>query len=210
MTVPRASSSIIGSPWLSVFPEASQIALPCEYDLFVPGEASDKVFFIVSGAVVETRTDHLGTSHAVGLSGIGALLGAHLSIASIRDKAVRATTLTEASVRVVPRSAFLHSTLHDPDLARAFMTQLARRLEIARQLSEVCSSPSACDHILGLLHTVANVCGADPKGTSNVAIPSGLLERMTGTPKRIVEASLRELRLHGIVELERDAIRWVM
>ncbi len=210
MSVPSLSPSIIDSPWLSVFPETSQITLPREYDLYVPGEASDEVFLIVSGAVVEIRTDHLGTSHAVGLSGIGALLGARLSVANSIDVSVRATTLTETKVRVTQRSAFLHSTLRDPDLARAFMKQLARRLEIARQLSEVCSSPSACEHILGLLHTVANVCGADPKGTSNVAIPSGLLERMTGTPKRIVEASLSELRSHGIVELERDAIRWVM
>lgn len=208
--MPRVTPSIEGSPWLSVFPEASQIALGCEHELYAPGEASDVVFFIVSGAAVEIRTDHLGTSHAVGLSGIGALLGAHLSVDGSIEKAVRAITLTETTVRITKRSAFLDSTLRNPDLARAFMTQLARRLEIARQLSEVCSSPSASNHILGLLHTVANVCGADPKGTSNVAIPSGLLERMTGTPKRILEASLSELRSHGIVELERDAIRWIM
>jgi CRP-like cAMP-binding protein len=108
------------------------------------------------------------------------------------------------------RTDFLRATLGDPDLARAYMRQLARRLEVARHLSEVCSSPSAGSHILGVLHTVADVFGVESNGTSSVPIPSTLLERMTGTPNRIIEVTLRELRSHGIVELERDTIRWVM
>lgn len=198
------------NPWLSVFPEASRFVLPRECDLYAPGEASDVVYYNERGAVVEIRTDHAGTSHAVGLSGPGSLLGARLAATNSPNTSVRATTLTDTMVRVMQRSSFLHATLRDPELARAYMTQLARRLEVARHLSEVCSSPSAGDHILGVLHTIADVFGVDTNGASRIPVPSSLLERMTGTPQRIIDATLRELRTHGIVELERDAIRWVM
>jgi CRP-like cAMP-binding protein len=113
-------------------------------------------------------------------------------------------------VRVMPRSVFLHATLRDPELARAYMTQLARRLDVARHLSDLCSRPRADDHILGVLHTIADVFGVDTVDGSSIPVPSSLLERMTGTPRRIIDATLRELRSHGVVELERDAIRWVM
>lgn len=213
MHVVRVSTSpvqMFDSPWLSVFPEASRITFPRECDIYAPGEASDLVFFIERGAVVEIRTDHLGTSHAVGLSGRGSLLGARLAATNTSNMSVRATTITETVVRSMHRSVFLHATLRNPDLASAYMTQLARRLEVARHLSEVCSSTRARDHILGVLHTVADVCGADVNGNASIPVPSSLLERMTGTPQRIVDATLRELRTRGIVELERDAIRWVM
>lgn len=213
MHVVRVSTSpvqLFDSPWLSVFPEESRITLPRECDIYAPGEASDLVFFLERGAVVEIRTDHLGTSHAVGLSGRGSLLGARLAATNTSNMSVRATTITETTVRSMHRSVFLHATLRNPDLASAYMTQLARRLEVARHLSEVCSSTRAGDHILGVLHTVADVCGADVNGNASIPVPSSLLERMTGTPQRIVDATLRELRTRGIVELERDAIRWVM
>lgn len=178
--------------------------------MYAPGEASDFVFYIERGAVVEIRADQLGISHAVGLSGRGWLLGARLHATNTSNTSIRATTLADTTMLAMQRTAFLHATLRDPDLARAYMTQLARRLEVARHLSEACSSPRAGDHILGVLHTVAAVCGVDANGNANIPVPSSLLERMTGTPQRIVDATLRELRTRGIVELERDAIRWVM
>lgn len=196
--------------WLSVFPAASRFVLPRECDVYAPGDASDVVHYIERGAVVEIRTDHVGTSHAVGLSGRGSLVGARLAASNNYNTSVRATTITDTMVRVMQRSAFLHATLRDPELARAYMTQLARRLEVARHLSDVCSNPNAGEHILGVLHTIADVFGVDTDDGSSIPVPSSLLERMTGTPQRIVDATLRELRSHGIVELERDAIRWVM
>lgn len=202
--------SSLDNPWLSIFAEASRFELPRESDLYAPGEPSDRIFVIEHGAVVEIRTDHVGTSHAVGLSGRGSLLGSRLAATHIRSPSVRAITLIDSTLREMQRTDFLRATLGDPDLARAYMRQLARRLEVARHLSEVCSSPSAGGHIVGLLHTVADVFGAEPNGSSSISIPSTLLERMTGTPQRIIEVALRELRSHGIVELERDAIRWVM
>jgi CRP-like cAMP-binding protein len=144
------------------------------------------------------------------LSGRGSLLGSRLAATHIRSTSVRAITIIDSTLRAMQRTDFLRATLGDPDLARAYMRQLARRLEVARHLSEVCSSPSAGSHILGVLHTVADVFGVESNGTSSVPIPSTLLERMTGTPNRIIEVTLRELRSHGIVELERDTIRWVM
>lgn len=208
--MPTLSAPCIDSLWLSVFPQDSRFAFPREYDLYAPGEASDVVFFIERGAVVEIRADQIGTSHAVGLSGPGALLGARLAATNTGNMSVRATTLTDTHVLSLDRAQFLHATLRNPDLARAYMTQLARRLEVARHLSEVCSSPRAGDHILGVLHTVADVCGVDTNGRATIPVPSSLLERMTGTPRRIVDATLHELQTRGIVELERDAIRWIM
>jgi len=202
--------SSLDNPWLSIFAEASRFELPRESDLYAPDEPSDRIFVIERGAVVEIRTDHVGTSHAVGLSGRGSLLGSRLAATHIRSPSVRAITLIDSTLREMQRTDFLRATLGDPDLARAYMRQLARRLEVARHLSEVCSAPSAGGHILGVLHTVADVFGIESDGSSSIPIPSTLLEHMTGTPHRIIEVTLRELRSHGIVELERDAIRWVM
>jgi CRP-like cAMP-binding protein len=206
----NTTTSSLDNPWLSIFAEASRFELPRESDLYAPDEPSDRIFVIEHGAVVEIRTDHVGTSHVVGLSGRGSLLGSRLAATHIRSPSVRAITLIDSTLREMQRTDFLRATLGDPDLARAYMRQLARRLEVARHLSEVCSSPSAGGHIVGLLHTVADVFGAESNGSSSISIPSTLLERMTGTPQRIIEVTLKELRSHGIVELERDAIRWVM
>lgn len=213
MHVARVCNTLLSpldNPWLSIFAEATRFELPRESDLYAPGEPSDRIFVVERGAVVEIRTDHVGTSHAVGLSGRGSLLGSRLAATHIRSTSVRAITIIDSTLRAMQRTDFLRATLGDPDLARAYMRQLARRLEVARHLSEVCSSPSAGSHILGVLHTVADVFGVESNGTSSVPIPSTLLERMTGTPNRIIEVTLRELRSHGIVELERDTIRWVM
>lgn len=197
--------------WLSVFPEESRSAFPGECDVFTPGDAyDDVVYFVEHGAVVEIRTDHIGSSHAVGLSGPGALFGPRLGATLSSSTSVRATTLIETVVRSMNRSVFLHTTLGDPELARAYMVQLARRLELVRHLSALCSTRDSGEHILGVLHTVANVFGVDAAGTSTIPVPSTLLERMTGTPHRIIDATLSELRSNGLVELDRDRIRWIM
>ena len=197
--------------WLSVFPEESRSALPRECEIFTLGESTDDVvYFVEHGAVVEIRTDHVGTSHAVGLSGPGTLFGSRLGATLISRTSVRATTLIETVVRSMNRSVFLHTTLGDPELARAYMIQLARRLELVRQLSAVCSTGDSGQHILGVLHTVANVFGVDDAGTSMIPLPSSLLERMTGTPHRIIDLTLSELRSNGLVELDRDTIRWIV
>ncbi len=208
--MPYSNRHSSNPPWLSVFPEDSRSALPRECDVFTPGDAYDDVVYCVEhGAVVEIRTDHVGTSHAVGLSGPGALFGSRLGATLTSNASVRATTLVDTVVRSMNRNVFLHTTLADPELVRAYMTQLARRLELVRQLSALCSTRSSGEHILGVLRTVANVFGVDAAGSSMISVPSLLLERMTGTPHRIVDAALRELRSNGLVELDRDTIRWI-
>lgn len=210
MHVTTSSAQSPATPWLSIFPESSRFELSREHDLYTPGNDSDLVFVVEHGAIVEIRTNRAGTSHAVGLSGREALLGSRLSVTTAEPSNVRAIALTDTVLRAMKRTAFLHTTLRDPDLVGAFMTQLARRLEVARLLSEVSSSASVGDHIRGIFSTTSKILGTATSGASSIAIPSALLERMTGTPHRIVDTALHELQSHGFIELERDAIRWLM
>jgi CRP-like cAMP-binding protein len=197
-------------PWASIFPESTRRSIPADVDLYAPGDTTDEVFLVETGAIVEIRADGYGVTHAVGLSGVGSLLGARLTATNASTHPVRATALIDSVVRAMERGDFLHSTLRDPDLASAYMIQIAHRLEVARVLSETCSARSASDHILGVLRAIASTFGVTTDGRSMVAVRADLLERMTGTPHRILEASMRELSAHGLVNIEKDAVRWVM
>ncbi len=197
------------APWDTIFPETSRRNVPCELDLYTPGESSDSVFLVEKGGIVEIRADGLGITHAVGLSGPGALLGARLTTTAAVH-AVRATAIVDSIVRVMERAKFLQSTLSNPELAAAYMHQLANRLETARHLSETCAAPTTGDHILGVLETVAATFGVRDDGSATVPVQETLLERMTGTPHRLLIAAVHELRSHGLVRIEKDAVRWVL
>ncbi len=197
-------------PWSKIFTEESRRTIPADVDLYSPGETTDEVFLVESGAIVEIRADGYGVTHAVGLSGEGSLLGARLTASNASTHPVRATALVDSVVRCMDRGEFLHATLRDPDLASAYMIQIAHRLEIARVLSETCSARSASDHILGVLRAIASTFGVTHDGQSSIPVRAAILERMTGTPHRILEASMRELSAHGLVNIEKDTVRWVM
>lgn len=197
------------SPWDTIFPETSRRNVPRELDLYTPGDSSDSVFLVERGGIVEIRADGLGITHAVGLSGPGTLLGARLTTTATVH-AVRATAIVDSIVRVMERAQFLQSTLSNPELAAAYMHQLAHRLETARHLSETCAAPTTGDHILGVLETVAATFGVRDDGSATVPVQETLLERMTGTPHRLLIAAVHELRSHGLVRIEKDAVRWVL
>lgn len=197
------------SPWDRLFPETSRRTVLRDMDLYSPGDSSDSVFLVEKGGIVEIRADGLGITHAVGLSGPGSLLGARLTTTAAVH-AVRATALLDSVVRVMDRAGFLQSTLSEPELAAAYMHQLASRLETARHLSETCAAPTTGDHILGVLETVAATFGVSDDGSASIPIQETLLERMTGTPHRLLMAAVHELRLHGLVRIEKDAVRWVL
>lgn len=197
------------APWDNLFPETSRRIIPGDMDLYSPGDSSDSVFLVEKGGIVEIRADGMGITHAVGLSGPGALLGARLTTTAAVH-AVRATAIVDSIVRVMDRAGFLQSTLSDPELAAAYMHQLAHRLETARHLSETCAAPTTGDHILGVLETIASTFGVSGDGATSIPVQETLLERMTGTPHRLLRAAVHELRSHGLVRIEKDAVRWVL
>lgn len=197
------------APWDVAFTEQSRRYVGRNEDLYAPGDASDSVYLVERGAIVEIRADASGVSHAVGLSGLGSLLGARLTIGNTSRHSVRATALVDSVVREMTRSDFLHATLLNSDLSSAYMREMSHRLEATRMLTDTCSAITTGDHILGVLHAVALSFGLDESGSSVVSVKEDLLERMTGTPHRIFVATIHELQSHGLVHLEKEYVRWV-
>ncbi|MCX6139274.1 MAG: Crp/Fnr family transcriptional regulator [Candidatus Kapabacteria bacterium] len=197
------------APWDSAFAERSRLHVARNVDLYAPGDTSDSVYLVESGAIVEIRTDATGVSHAVGLSGPGSLLGARLTTGHQLTHSVRATALIDSVVREMKRDDFLHATLLNPDLSTAYMREMSKRLEAARILTDTCSASTTGDHILGVLHAIATSFGVGRNGSSSVSVRNDLLEQMTGTPHRLFEATIHELGSHGLVQLEKDGVRWV-
>jgi len=195
------------APWDTIFPEATRVTYRSGEDIVSAGHEVDRIFWVEKGAVVETRTDNAGTSHAVNLSGPGSLIGMRLTSTGSGIHEVRATALSETVLRSMPRDEFLGMAMRRGELASAVMHDLARRTEIARRLSDSCNCTSTSRHVLDVLEVVSLTFGQDAAGTSTVAVPAALLERMTGCPWLLIRSSLTDLQVNGQVELGADGVR---
>lgn len=206
----HSTSSSLLSPWDSLFSESTTRRIPRDIDLYAMGERSEDVILVESGAIVEIREDGSGVTHAVGLSGPGSLLGARVTANNVATSSMRAIALADCVVRTMKRGDFVHATLCSPDLSISYLEFLARRLETTRKLTESCYAPSISDHVLHVLQTIATTFGVDQNGASSIAVRHTILERMTGTPHRVLVAVVHELGSHGMVQIERDAVRWIL
>ncbi len=174
-------------------------------DLFAPGSVADRVYLVEEGALVETRSDKEGASHAVGLLGPGSIVGARMTSAGGGLHEVRATALTPSVVRSLDRESFLHEALKHPDLASALLRDLAHRTEIARRLTDSCHQTSTGKHVLDLLEVVETTF--DGTHSQEFGVPMALLERMSGCPWVMVRRALGELREQGLVEVNASSVR---
>lgn len=192
-------------PWADIFTEGSRQTLAIGEDLFVPGSVADRVYLLEEGAIVETRSEKEGASHAVGLLGPGSIIGARMTSAGGGLHEVRATALVPSTVRSIERDSFLHEALKHPELSSALLRDLAHRTEIARRLTDSCHQTSTGRHVLDLLQVVETTFDGVPG--HEVSVPMALLERMSGCPWVMVRRALGELREQGLVEVNASSVR---
>ena len=195
------------APWDEVFPASSRQSYRAGQDIVSAGQEVDRIFVVESGAVVETRSDQGAASHAVNLSGPGSLIGLRMTSTGAGIHEVRATALTDTTLRSLSREDFLGQAMRRGELASAVMHDLARRTEIARRLSDSCHSTSTAKHVLDVLEVVSSTFGQAPDGRSSIAVPPALLERMTGCPWLLIRKSLADMQSTGKVILENDGVR---
>lgn len=192
-------------PWITLFAEDSRQSLAMGEDLFAPGSVADRVYLVEEGALVETRSDKEGASHAVGLLGPGSIVGARMTSAGGGLHEVRATALSPSVVRSLNRETFLHEALKHPELSSALLRDLAHRTEIARRLTDSCHQTSTGKHVLDLLEVVETTL--DGTRDQQFGVPMALLERMSGCPWVMVRRALGELREQGLVEVNASSVR---
>ena len=61
--------------------------------------------------------------------------------------------------------------------------------------------------MLDVLEVVSHTFGQDPDGTSSVAVPPALLERMTGCPWLLIRNALSAMQANGQVDLGSEGVR---
>lgn len=201
-----AVASTIGPlhPWDEIFSEDSRREVQTGEDLFSPGEIADRVFLVEEGALVETRADKEGASHAVGLLGPGSIIGIRMTSAGGALHEVRATALAPSIVRSIERDVFLHEALKHPELSSALLRDFAHRTEITRRLTDACHQSTTGKHVLDLLAAVESTFGRDHDET--IGVPPALLERMSGCPWVMVRRALGELRDQGLVIVDASGV----
>ncbi len=192
-------------PWTAIFAEETRQRVAMGEDLFAPGSVANRVYLVEEGAIVETRSDKEGASHAVGLLGPGSIVGARMTSAGGGLHEVRATALTPSVVRSLDRESFLHEALKHPELSSALLRDLAHRTEIARRLTDSCHQTSTGKHVLDLLEVVETTF--DGTRDQQFGVPMALLERMSGCPWVMVRRALGELREQGLVEVNASSVR---
>ncbi len=200
---------IAPTEWLTVFPEQSRRNIPRDVDVYSYEYSPESVFLVEQGAAAEIRYHEDGTSHVVGFTGRNEILIAGRPEPT-RSTTIRATAVTDCIVRMLSKGDFTLRTLAKPELASLYMRQLAKKLEVARELSTISSLPASADHVLAILKAVARNCGfgVSEEGKSPLSIRPSLLERMTGTPPHILSVAMHQLLLRGEITFQQDSVQW--
>lgn len=189
------------SAWLDLFPESSRVAIPCGTSLFMVGDAVSEVFVIESGAVAELRHEDRHT-HVSCLCHAGMLVGVRWVSDAIRVHAVEAIALGETRLRSIPHELFLRVTREDGRYTNAVLSDIAKRVDSARRLTDCLQQVSARDHVLSVLHAIADECGSASQGSSCIAVPTTILQRLTGCPFSSVASAVKELISAGHIKVD--------
>lgn len=201
----RSNHSEIKSPWELLFSRDSRIYLARNADLVQPSEIITKVYYVESGAVIETKTDSHDSSHVVSLCAPASIIGIPYSGDERAVYGVRATALLPSTLLVAHRDEFVEATHKNNKLTSAVLLELARRTESASRLADVFQHDSTSRHVLDLLEKVAT---AFRNGTNPlIAVPPQLLERMSGCPWVMVRSAISELAEKGLIIVEPDGVR---
>lgn len=199
--------SKLKSVWDPIFSAVPPVSVRTRTNLYSIPHARDLVFHVDDGAVVEIRSDGFETSHVVGLIGAGSLIGLRQNN-GLPAGCVSAITLTDSSVRSVDRDVFISATLNDPQLTSSYISELARRVEMARWMCATCSHPSLQNKVVSLLETIAAKFGVSPNGEANVGVGLIDLEKMTGTPQGLLRLTILDLAHRGLIRNYNEVIRW--
>lgn len=192
--------------WLDLFPESSCQHVASGTTMFSVGDAVDRIFLIESGAVAELRHEQ-GSTHAICLCHLGMLVGVRWTGGPMSRHAVEAVTLGDSVLRSIPQDVFLRSTREDGRYTNMMLADMAKRVDSAQRLSDCLAQPSARDHILSVMHAIADECTLDECFHASISVPAPLLQRLTGCPYSTMGAAIHELLTIGLVQRNPDGLQ---
>jgi CRP-like cAMP-binding protein len=173
---------------------ARQRTLEAGESLFRQGDQTYGIFAIENGRVQMVRYDIHGRSLVL----FTAVKGELFAEAALFSETYHcdAVAVTEATVRIYPRSILLSLLDRDPTVAQKFTALLAREVMSLRTRLEVLNIRSASERVLRHL-----AIAASPDGRT-VEL-SGTLKEMAselGLAQEVLYRTLADLETHGLIE----------
>lgn len=202
----RDRTSTDRSPWFDLFPRSSRRSVPIGESLYKVGEPVCHVFVIESGIVAELRHDD-GHTHVSCLCHPGMLVGVRWIGTTDHVHAVEAMALSELLLRTAPYEVYLRATREDGRYTSAALSDMSKRVNSARRLSDCLAQPSTRDHVMSVLHAIADEYRANDHALMLAAVPTSILQRLTGCPIAALRSAVSELVAAGHLNTDAHGIK---
>ena len=194
------------SPWFDLFHKSARESVPAGSSLCKVGDPVDHVFVIESGIVAELRHDG-GHTHVSCLCHPGMLAGVRWIGTTSYLHAVEAMALSEVLLGTIPVAMYVRSMREDGRYKSAALADMSKRIDSARRLSDCLAQPSARDHVMSVLHAIADAYRANDHGSMLTTVPTAILQRLTGCPVATLRSAIRELVSAGLINTDAHGIK---
>ena len=169
-------------------------------DVFVPGDLSEHVFLLVSGAAQISHTDPNGKRAILQVVWAGNLFG-QCALIDVALREARCRTTLDSKIVTIPVSSIKKLMIENPRLASDLMLDIGNIMRsLAHRLASVLLRPKR-QRLLDLLRTLAV---KDENG--NALIPEVFshqeLSEMIGASRETVTVILGQLKDDGIVQYD--------
>jgi CRP/FNR family cyclic AMP-dependent transcriptional regulator len=184
-----------------------KLARRCAWRRYEPGEpivayldASDDVFFIVSGEVKVTIYSHAGKAVSFSLMGPGEIFGEYPAI----DRGPRSASVearTSSLVASLPADAFRELLLIEPSVAQALLPQMVRKIRALTTRVYEFSTLAVKNRIQAELLRLARLSCGDGKRARIAPAPThGEIASRVATHREAVTRELNRLARLGLIE----------
>lgn len=204
--MPFTPHSTDHSPWLDLFPESSRRCMHAGSSLFMVGDAVSDVYVVENGVMAELRHDD-GHTHASCLCHAGMLAGVRWVGTAAPVHAVEAMALGDVLLRSVPYELFVRATREDGRYASAALSDMSKRVDSARRLSDCLAQTSTRDHVMSVLHAIADEYNTDAHASTLVAVPTRILQRLTGCPVSALVSAIKDLVSAGRLKADAHGVK---
>lgn len=164
--------------------------------LFHEGDRAGNVFLVISGMVKIQTSAADGRASVLGFRRRGTLLGEQSTLDG-EPMSASAVALAPTEAVTISSRRFLDLVEGHPDLARALLIQMNRRLRASSKLINELATADAVTRVANRLIDLSGSLGEDPG--SRVSVSQQDLADWAGLSREAVVRSLRTLRDEGLI-----------
>jgi len=173
--------------------------------LFAEGEQPKYVYFIDCGLVKTFKSTHDGKELITGLYRNGDFLGfVPLLEGSLNNES--AIVLKESQIQMMPQQDFLTLIYSNREIARKFMSMLARNLCEAGNMLLDLAYQSVRHRVAAVLIKLSDQ--SDPANQS-ITLARKDLSRMVGTTTESLNRTIMDFKNEGLIEIDQKGLRIV-